>query len=366
MKVIVNLDGVKAKVLADVVAEAAGEQGNVKYLARPYLGYVIGEGAADVTCKTPRDVIAKDFVFVSCKGELVISDVMVGSSWYDEIMYAIKANSFECELLEAPAEDSPAAPANGGDFSECVAPAIIDEYEVIEFPFNVFRDDLIGMMANALGEDPVCVASGIEFGKFMLPNKRAAIQVLDGALWQDFKALKSYLHDRGVEIKRVMEDSSFGEEAPAADVKVGAYVAKDNRYTVIADLLEGETREKFFNLVESKRELLCKALGVDYVPIIEDDVCMRLPWFENTNNIDDGIAYQLLVEKMLELARNGKRIGSKERPHPNPKYAFRCFLLRLGFIGKEYGYARKLLLSKLEGNGSWLNGAPEKEVAENV
>lgn len=45
------------------------------------------------------------------------------------------------------------------------------------------------------------------------------------------------------------------------------------------------------------------------------------------------------------------------------KYAFRCFLLRLGFIGNEYKAERKILLKNLSGNSSWKNGAPEKEVA---
>jgi len=34
----------------------------------------------------------------------------------------------------------------------------------------------------------------------------------------------------------------------------------------------------------------------------------------------------------------------------NEKYPFRCFLLKLGFIGNEYKAARKILLARLEGN----------------
>lgn len=269
MKVMVNLDGVKARVLADVVSVAAGEPGDVKYLARPYLGYVIGEGAADVTCKTPWDVIAKDFVFVSCKGDLVISDVMFGSTWYDEIMYAIKANGFECELLEAPAADCPATPAS-----------------------VVSTDELVPAR---------CLAPMVDGCQVVLP------------------------------------------------------------YVMV-----GKARDNFLNLVDSKRELISNALGVSDIPVYEDAWQTYFPWAAEGSSAEQMDAVRLLVEKMVALAEACKRIGSKERPHPNPKYAFRCFLLRLGFIGKEYGPARKLLLSKLEGNGSWLNGAPEKEVAENV
>ena len=52
-----------------------------------------------------------------------------------------------------------------------------------------------------------------------------------------------------------------------------------------------------------------------------------------------------------------KRITAKPKENENEKYAFRCFLLRLGFIGDEYKADRKLLLSKLNGSSSFKNGA---------
>ena len=36
----------------------------------------------------------------------------------------------------------------------------------------------------------------------------------------------------------------------------------------------------------------------------------------------------------------------------NEKYSFRCFLLRLGYIGDEYKEARKMLLQHLSGSSS--------------
>ena len=37
----------------------------------------------------------------------------------------------------------------------------------------------------------------------------------------------------------------------------------------------------------------------------------------------------------------------------NPKYTFRCWLLRLGFIGEEFETARTPLLANLPGNAAW-------------
>ena len=53
------------------------------------------------------------------------------------------------------------------------------------------------------------------------------------------------------------------------------------------------------------------------------------------------------------MAKSQKRVTAKEKPVDNDKYAFRCFLLRLGFIGDEYRTDRKILLQNLTGSGSF-------------
>lgn len=44
----------------------------------------------------------------------------------------------------------------------------------------------------------------------------------------------------------------------------------------------------------------------------------------------------------------------------NEKYAFRCFLLRLGFIGDEYKADRKVLLKNLSGSSAFKDGAKKE------
>ena len=61
------------------------------------------------------------------------------------------------------------------------------------------------------------------------------------------------------------------------------------------------------------------------------------------------------------MARNAKRVTATDKEVDNPKYAFRCFLLRLGLIGAEYKDARKTLLKNLTGNSSWKNGKKEAQ-----
>jgi hypothetical protein len=65
------------------------------------------------------------------------------------------------------------------------------------------------------------------------------------------------------------------------------------------------------------------------------------------------------------MAKTQKRVTAKEQPVENVKYAFRCFLLRLGLIGAEFASARKILLANLSGNGSFKGGS-RKESAETM
>ena len=49
--------------------------------------------------------------------------------------------------------------------------------------------------------------------------------------------------------------------------------------------------------------------------------------------------------------------ASPRRPQTdNPKYAFRCWLLKLGFIGDEFKTAREHLTKHLPGNSAWRQG----------
>ena len=47
---------------------------------------------------------------------------------------------------------------------------------------------------------------------------------------------------------------------------------------------------------------------------------------------------------------------AKAKEVENPRYAFHCFILRLGMIGDEYKTSRKVLLQRLTGNSAWKSG----------
>lgn len=114
-------------------------------------------------------------------------------------------------------------------------------------------------------------------------------------------------------------------------------------------------------LVAAKGRLFKKALGVDDLPIEVTDEKVSFPWFNCIGSAEEATAYEIFICRLCEMARNQKRITAKERDTDNDKYAFRCFLLRLGFIGAEYKQERKILLRNLTGSSAF-KSAPNKEV----
>lgn len=120
--------------------------------------------------------------------------------------------------------------------------------------------------------------------------------------------------------------------------------------------------ENLEKLVEAKSGLICKALAVENLPIEVTEERVSFPWFSEVI-AEDATAYTHFISALGEMAKNQKRIVAKEKEVENEKYAFRCFLLRLGFIGGEYKMERKILLRNLTGSSAFKGGA-RHEVSE--
>ena len=117
-------------------------------------------------------------------------------------------------------------------------------------------------------------------------------------------------------------------------------------------------------LIAAKGNLIKKALGVSDLPLEITDTKVSFPWFPATPAPDEMNAYDAFICKLCEMARNQKRVNTTEKHIDNEKYAFRCFLLRLGFIGAEYKEARKILLKNLSGSSAFKNGGADHAVSE--
>ena len=118
--------------------------------------------------------------------------------------------------------------------------------------------------------------------------------------------------------------------------------------------------ENLKSLVTAKGALIRKAICATELPILieEDKVCF--PWFKSDADPAEVKAYEAFICRLCEMARNQKRVNATEKPTDNEKYAFRCFLLRLGFIGAEYKETRKILLRNLTGSSAFKDGQPKE------
>ena len=120
--------------------------------------------------------------------------------------------------------------------------------------------------------------------------------------------------------------------------------------------------ENLDHLLESKGSLIKKAFGIEEAKYITTDDSITFNWLHGEVTPEKAKAAQDFIGKLCEMARTQKRVTAKAKAVDNEKYAFRCFLLRLGLIGAEYKTTRKILMENLSGNASFKSG--KKKEAE--
>ena len=165
--------------------------------------------------------------------------------------------------------------------------------------------------------------------------------------------LLEHIYDEGFDI-----DQSHTEEAEAdTDDPCGVCISMPK------SLFTDSSLENLKALITAKGSLIKKAFGVNELPLETTDTKVSFPWFPVASTSDEMNAYDTFICKLCEMARNQKRVSAAERSTDNEKYAFRRFLLRLGFIGAEYKTARKILLRNLPGNSAFKRGQPKEAKA---
>lgn len=130
-----------------------------------------------------------------------------------------------------------------------------------------------------------------------------------------------------------------------------------------ADRVNTENLQK---LLDAKGALIRKALGIDSLAFEIHEDRVSFPWFIDPAP-DYALAYTQFIAAICKMSTEQKRVTAKVREVNNEKYAFRCFLLRLGFIGNEFKQSRKILLSNLDGSSAFKTVKEEpKEVHDEV
>ena len=82
---------------------------------------------------------------------------------------------------------------------------------------------------------------------------------------------------------------------------------------------------------------------------------MSFPWWDRQPEPEETQSYMAFLAALCKMAKEAKRVTAKETEVESEKYAFRCFLLRLGFIGNDYKPQRKILMRRLSGSAAFPN-----------
>lgn len=239
----------------------------------------------------------------------------------------------------------------------------------MEIRYNVTgakRKELVKVIANATGARaeykfmPTC---NYEIDYFTVTK--------DGTLLFDDRADSE-------EVERVLEaisaagfecepqdggEQPFGEETKEAAEAADTAPQAANVGLTVEIPLDKVAVGNLTRLLDAKGNLIRKALGINDLRIEVLDDRVAFPWFSQVD-ADSAAAYTHFISALCEMSRNAKRVTATEKPVDNEKYAFRCFLLRLGFIGSEYKMERKILLKNLTGSSAFKNGGVSHEVSK--
>lgn len=179
---------------------------------------------------------------------------------------------------------------------------------------------------------------------------------------EEIEKLIEFLADKGFVAEEMPTESADDEEGEVTaesetepqEASVGLTVEIPLNRVQVGNLTK---------LLDAKGSLIKKALGVADLRFEIKDDRISFPWFGEVD-ADSAKAYTHFIAALCSMAKEAKRVTATEKAVDNEKYAFRCFLLRLGFIGTEYKAERKILLKNLTGSSAFKNGGAGDAVSE--
>lgn len=208
--------------------------------------------------------------------------------------------------------------------------------------------NLMGVKAKYLGMPSMAY----EVSDFII-DKNGNLELSDKANRTEIKRVARHLASEGFIAEEEISATEGRQTADSEEFGLTVSMPRSN-------FSEGAL-ENLQALVEAKGELIRHALDVEELPIEISEDEVSFPWFEELPTPEEIKAYTHFISALSEMAINQKRITVKEKEVENEKYAFRCFLLRLGFIGKDYKDERKILLRNLTGSSAFKGGAKNED-----
>lgn len=246
-------------------------------------------------------------------------------------------------------------------------------FNIMEFKFNrtgAERKAFVQAISKIVGKDAVYMQAPSFAYKIenYTVDREGTLTYSEQLNIESVKQLLEKLHEQGFvtvdfmpansteeTISPEMSDDAFIQDTLQENQHESEIDSNSSRFT-ISVTLDGFTENAINNLeklVANKSSLIMKSLDVADLPIERKDEQICFPWFDPAISDTQKIAYTQFIKALCIMAKKQKRVTNRITDVDSEKYAFRCFLLRLGFIGYEYTTTRKILLENLTGSGAF-------------
>ena len=227
------------------------------------------------------------------------------------------------------------------------------------------RKKMVEIVGRTLGVQPIyCGAPTFSYrvGAFEI-TREGSVCFGDEADAAEVECVRTALREAGF----AAEEES---EMTTAEVETAAMTDDEDSLTISLPrtFLTETGRKNLDALLASKGKLIQKAFNIEKATYTLTEETIKFAWFHGKIAEDTVRAYTDFISKLCEMAQKQKRAVAKEKAVENEKYAFRCFLLRLGMIGDAYKTSRRILLQNLTGSSAFKCGhrreAASHEVSE--
>ena len=231
----------------------------------------------------------------------------------------------------------------------------------MELNYNVKGDkrkELVKALEEILGDKSEYMGVptfSYRIGKLMVD--RAGTVTSEGTSTEVFKNVAIALSLRGFQPEGGLEQDDVRVEGDAVTITDSAATSTNK-----VDLLEIQMPREMFTdkgienlkkLILAKGDLIKKAIGTDELHLNIEEETIGFPWFPLKGDADEVEHHEKFIEALCSMAINQKRVTAKAVKIENEKYDFRCFLLRLGFIGDDHRAFRRYYLRNLSGNAAF-------------
>ena len=250
--------------------------------------------------------------------------------------------------------------------------------------YNIQKEErkaMVGIVGKAVGEKPVyCGAPTFSYKVGAFEIAKDGSLCFDDAVDEAIVAcVRTALREAGFTAEDGENEASCADTGADEPIQTEAAVEEvvpteeataeadeDSLSISLPRSLFTETALKNLDaLLLSKGRLIRHAFDIKEATYTLTDDRITFAWLRGTITDETAKAYAEFISKFCLMARTQKRVTAKEKIVDNEKYAFRCFLLRLGMIGSAYKESRKILMQNLTGSSAFKSGH-RKEAAHHA